>query len=254
MIVQTKGKLKLFRERVYQFFNHRRDASIELIDALSSNTAAKSVVELSLNPLHRRNYCSITRALGEFYPGLNLQGRQKQNHHLTELLTKSCIPSQKRTYHLIGLDCTPNPRVFSPTLKDRSFVYSPNSIAGNKPISIGHEYSLAVYMPEKSSKDAPPWVIPLSCERVASNQKSIMVGVEQIKNCISQPSLQNKLCLSVGDCAYSNPAFISEANKNQHQVHVTRARNNRIFYLSPEKKKKAQKKEADQNVTVKSLN
>ena len=39
--------LRQFRDKIYQFFSSRRDATMELVDSLSSNTNAKSVVELS---------------------------------------------------------------------------------------------------------------------------------------------------------------------------------------------------------------
>jgi len=42
-------QLKQFREQVYQNFNKRADAIMDLLDALSSNSQARSVVELSLN-------------------------------------------------------------------------------------------------------------------------------------------------------------------------------------------------------------
>ena len=66
MLEEIVPILKNFRDRIYRFFPARRDAAIELIDALASNQNANSVVELSLNPLHRRNYCSITRVLDEY--------------------------------------------------------------------------------------------------------------------------------------------------------------------------------------------
>ena len=62
------NKFKKFRENIYRFFSSRQDASFELVDALSSNMSAQSVVELSINPARRKNYCSITRVLDEFYP------------------------------------------------------------------------------------------------------------------------------------------------------------------------------------------
>jgi len=67
MLDEIVPVLKNFRDQIYQFFPSRQDAAMELVDALSSNTNATSVVELSLNPLHRRNYCSITRVVDEFY-------------------------------------------------------------------------------------------------------------------------------------------------------------------------------------------
>ena len=55
MLDAIVNSIKNFREKFYQILSHRRDAAFELVDSLSSNTNAKSVVELSLNPLHRRN-------------------------------------------------------------------------------------------------------------------------------------------------------------------------------------------------------
>ena len=66
MLEEIVPIFKNFRDRIYQFFPSRRDAAMELVDALSSNRTASSVVALSLSPLHRRNYCSITRALDEY--------------------------------------------------------------------------------------------------------------------------------------------------------------------------------------------
>lgn len=240
MLDAIVNRVKQFREKIYQFFPSRRDAAMELVDSLASNTQAKSVVELSLNPLHRRNYCSITRSVDEFYAKQNHEEKQKQNKQLTRLLSECCSPSQKRRYHLFALDCTSNPRVFAKTLSDRGIVHAPNPIYGNAPITIGHQYSMAAYLPEKLLKDTPPWVVPLSCERVGTDQKGTLVGMEQISYCIAQLIFKGTLCVSVGDCAYSDSSCISQANKNPEQVHVSRAKNNRVFYEAlPEKKRKS---------------
>lgn len=234
------NRVKQFREKIYQFFPSRRDAAMELVDSLASNTQAKSVVELSLNPLHRRNYCSITRSIDEFYARTTPEDKQQQNKKLTQILSECCPSLQKRPYHLFALDCTSNPRVFAKTLRDRGIVHAPNPIYNNLPITIGHQYSMAVYLPEKLSEDISPWVIPLSCERVSTDQKGTLVGMEQINRCIAQTIFKGKLCVSVGDCAYSDSGCISQANKHPEQVHVGRAKNNRVFYNAlPNKKQKS---------------
>ena len=212
---------KNFRDTIYNFFSFRRDATFELIDALSSNTSANSIVELSLNPVHRRNYCSITRALDEFYP-LNADKKEK-NNALTKILTAQCEPLQERQYHLLGVDCTPNPRVFSPTQEDRGAVYSPNAVFGNKPITIGHQYSIVAYLPEKSGDYPPPWVMPLACHRVGTNEKGPLIGMQQISFCNqSHDAFKNKLCVSVADSAYSNPACLLEAFNTDFHSPVNR--------------------------------
>lgn len=241
MLEPIVNPLKFFRDKIYQFFSSRRDASFELIDSLSSNTQARSVVELSLNSVHRRNYCSITRVVDEFYSP-NTE-KKKTHDSLTKILTEQCLQPQNRHYNLLSVDCTPNPRKHAPTQKDRSFVYAPSVISGNKPITIGHQYSVVTFMPEKETDNAAPWVVPLSCHRVATSEKGTAVGMKQLSDCINaQTEFKDKLCVSVGDSAYSNPESIFEANKNENQVHISRLRSNRVLHYPVKKENNSDKK------------
>ena len=90
--------------------------------------------------LHRRNYCSITRVVDEFYKSTDPGQIQAQNKAITRIISEHCISRKERHFHLFGVDCTPNPRVFSPTLEDRGYVYAPNTVAGNTPIPIKCTY------------------------------------------------------------------------------------------------------------------
>ena len=230
MLDEIVHVLKNFRDKIYQFFPSRRDAAMELVDALSSNKTATSVVELSLSPLHRRNYCSITRVLDEYIP-LDAAVASLQDQTLTKLLSSMCLSVQQRAFHLFAVDCTPEPRVFSPNLEDRGYVYAPNTVCGNKPVTLGHKYSIAVYLPEKLGSNTPPWLIPLACTRVDTTQNGELVGMEQIAACIkSQSAFSSQLSVSLGDTAYNSPLCLSIAKNNDNQVHVSRARNNRIFF------------------------
>lgn len=220
---------KNFREQIYNFFSLRRDAAFELVDSLSSNTSANSVVDLSLNPVHRRNYCSITRVVDEFYPE-NCDKKVK-NNELTKILSEQCITPLQKNFYLFGVDCTPNPRRYAPTQKDRGFVYAPNTISGNKPVTIGHQYSIAAYLPEKIGENAPPWILPLACHRVTTDEKGPLIGMQQITRCLeSQEKFKNKLCVVAADSAYSSPECLVESAKNPNQVQVSRVRSNRVFH------------------------
>ena len=179
MLEEIVPIFKNFRDRIYRFFPSRRDAAQELVDALSSNRTASSVVALSLSPLHRRNYCSITRVLDEYMPKCSVEARQ-QKRELTHLLSSLCPSTQQRGFHLFAVDCTPEPRIFSPTLEDRSYVYAPNAVCGNKPVTVGHKYSIAAYLPEKPNANTPPWLIPLACTRIDTTQHAELAGIEQI--------------------------------------------------------------------------
>ncbi|MCP5097702.1 MAG: hypothetical protein GY943_19315 [Chloroflexi bacterium] len=55
---------------------------------------------------------------------------------------------------------TAQPRQFAHTLADRGIVYQPTLIKGNKPVTIGHQYSTTVYLPEAEAGMSPSWIIP----------------------------------------------------------------------------------------------
>ncbi|HUZ61755.1 MAG TPA: transposase [Hanamia sp.] len=229
MVEEIVKGLTSFRQKIYGLFKSRTDATFELVDALSSNTQAEQIVELSLNPLYRRNYCSITRSVDEFYSDVSVDTHCMQNQAVSSVLAEQCPPLKNRSFHLFAVDCTSNERLFSPTLLDRSPVYTARpTVPSNKPMTIGHQYSVVAYLPEKPSNQTPPWVLPMSSERVSTEQKSTQVGMEQITALISRDEkFKDKLCVSVADSAYSSALSLNEAGKNDHQVHISRVRNNR---------------------------
>lgn len=55
-----------FRQNLYDSFEHCCDSVMDLLDALSGNDRATSVAELSLNPLFRRGYSSLYKAIQFF--------------------------------------------------------------------------------------------------------------------------------------------------------------------------------------------
>jgi hypothetical protein len=60
----TESEFKCFREQLYNQFEHCSDSAMDLLDALCSNIQSPSVVQLSLNPLYRRGYSALYKALG----------------------------------------------------------------------------------------------------------------------------------------------------------------------------------------------
>ncbi len=53
--------------------------------------------------------------------------------------------------------------------EERTIIYQPNTVKGNKPINIGHSYSLLTALPEKEETGDIPWAIPLTVEGVKSS-------------------------------------------------------------------------------------
>ena len=146
-------KFQQFRQKLYQSFKHRRDSLMDLLDALASNLSARSIAELSLNPLFRRDYSALYKALEQFFSPSSLEKaveeQQLQQLSLLEVITTVIPEPSQRDFYLFGLDVTPVPRPYAKTLEDRSYIYQPNTIKGNKPINVGHPYSILSLLPEK---------------------------------------------------------------------------------------------------------
>ena len=231
-------QLEQFRQEVYDQYLKCADASMDLVDALTANTTARSVVELSLNGPFRRSYGSVYTAITGFFQPAPLQEteaeRRANNQKLTRLFAPYLPVPVQRPFWLFGLDVTPAPRPFARTLADRSFVYQPNTIWGNKPIAIGRHYTTLALLPEKEGSKAPPWIVPVSTRRVDSAKSGTQVGVEQVADVFCDETLPfaKDLCVQVGDGAYSQVPFlgpISHMHLN-HLVTIARLRSNRTVY------------------------
>ncbi|MBU1880075.1 MAG: transposase [Chloroflexi bacterium] len=131
----------------------------------------------------------------------------------------------------MGTDVVPVPRPYAPTLGDKTYVYQPNAVAGNKPVTIGHAYSLTSCLPEKATAD-PPWVIPLVLRRVTSTEKATVVGAAQLQALLTdeQQPFHQDLCVHVADSAYSAAEFLGRVGPLTNLISVTRTPENRVFY------------------------
>jgi hypothetical protein len=216
-------ELEQFRQQLYQNFNKRADTLMELVDAISSNPDARSVVEYSLTPCFRRSYSTIFKALKEM---------EWDELLIARLITPYLPRPQQRPYWLLANDVTSQPRPFAPTLPDREVVYQPNPVQGNKPITVGHRYSSLVLLPEAEAAVSPSWVVPLMVRRVTSSEDKEMVGNEQIDALLKDPDLPfgESFCVDVGDTSYSKAACLHGKRQHSRLVSVARLRGNRVLY------------------------
>jgi len=233
------SQLEQFRQELYAAFDLRRDALMELIDAVSSTSNAHSVVELSLSPFFRREYSSVHDAIAHFFrpsePKKTEEARREWEQKWVRLLAPYLPEPRRRKFWLFGTDVVPIPRVFAQTLADRTFVYQPNTVVrGNKPVTIGHQYSHLVFFPEQVDADDPPWVVPLVVRRVHSDEKATSMWGEQIKVLMEDESLpfHKSLCVHVGDSVYSAVTALGPVIEQAYDnlVNVARASSNRVFY------------------------
>jgi hypothetical protein len=230
-------QLKQFRQQLYSSFASRGDTIMDLLDALSSNTTAKSVVELSLNSFFRRGYGSVYDGIHQFSIGVEsvVDDRRAQEQQLMQLIGSYLPKPQQQKYWLLGVDVTPAPRRFADTLVDRGYVYQPNTIASNKPVTIGHQYSALVLFPEKLQASSPPWIVPLSLRRVTTQETKLSVGIQQVKLLLNDQTLHfhQQLCVQVVDSEYSVASYLGEMAEHENLVTIARVRSNRVFYQMP---------------------
>ena len=200
---------------------------MDLVDALSSNTQAHSVVELSLNPCFRRDYNSLFKSLHEYQS-------YWVHQNLAQLAAPYLPQPQKREFWLFGVDVTACSRPYAKKLADKSYVYQPNPIRTNKPVTVGHEYSSVCLLPERATQ-SPNWVIPLSNRRVVKWDDKEKVGAEQIRLLLEDTTLPfyQQFCVEVADSSYSKPDYLLAQQTQTNLVSIVRVRSNHIFYRQP---------------------
>ena len=219
------ARFQNFRQKLYDYFDSCSDACMDLLDALAGNTGARSIAELSLSPLFPRSYNSIYQAIKASF-NTNSQEMNKEEQEgepereqegekpnkLIRLVSELIDQPQQRSFYLFGTDTTPHPRPYARTLPERGYIYQPNTIKGNKPINVGHCYSVLSILPEKETDSHAAWAVPLSGERVRLHQSGTDVASEQIQSVMSDSSLpwHQKLSVLVRDTAYSQRSFLNE--------------------------------------------
>jgi len=238
---QAVTQLVDFRENIHQSFPYRSDATMELIDAIAGNTTAQSPVALSLNTLFHRQYSSLHDAVDNFFiqtnPDKSESERREQQLQRMRIVAEQYPELVQRNFYLFGLDTTTQPRPFANTLKDRGINYHPNPAPGNKPIIVGHSYSVLAGLPEKEDKTSPPWVIPLLIRRVPTDKKATDVGAAQLEDLLKDKELPfgSHLSSAVGDSTYSACEFIGKVVEHENLATNVRVRGNRTFYGIPQK-------------------
>ena len=235
-IISSHQELIEFRAALHQHFSGRADAAMELLDALCSNQSARSVVELSLNPLFRRGHDSLFKAIGEsLAPLASPEDRVSSGRSIIELVSHTVPNPSEFPYRVFGVDCTSIGRVHARTLEDRSFEHHPTVVSSQKPITIGHSYSMIGALPHRNADDAR-WSIPLAITRVSSNSNALDVGVSQVSAIMSNEGVawHGELSVNVADSAYGVKRFLHPIQTYSSLVSVVRVRPNRVFYQSPQ--------------------
>ena len=238
MIVDTK-QIEEFRDKLYLMCPKRKDVIMNLLDALSCHGRKyNSVVQLSNSQHFKRQYSSITDAIADGLPDACWDDIRKL------IFQYNYDDSNDQPYRFI-VDCTANPRPYSKKLDDRHITYYPNPAPGNKPICVGHQYSVLTLLPNEKHSRSKNWLVPISAKRVNSSNKGNEAGITQIVNTIQELELTDKLSISIGDTLYGTEQCRMTVGGQKDLVHIFRLNSKRNVFFKPRKdcKSKGRKKE-----------
>ena len=235
-VINTARELYAFRKALYAQFVYRADSAMDLLDALCSNQYARRPVELSLNPLFRRGHDSLFKAIGEaLVPSVASVDEGDARTGIIELISRVVPSPGEQSFRLFCIDCSSIGRVHARTLEDRSMVHRPTAVKGQKPVTMGHSYSMAAVLPERDGQDAR-WTIPLDIERVPTTSSAIEVAVAQVDAIMGNDELDwhGQLKVLVLDSAYGVKGCLEPLQTHSSLVSIARVRSNRVFYQLPE--------------------
>jgi hypothetical protein len=181
-------------------------STISLLQSLSSNTTAQSVIELSENAQYGHHYSSISKSVSGLSHDETSHGKIEES---LQKIYMDNFPAQ--SIYIFQTDTTPIIKAHSPKMADRQYIQIPNNvIAGNKSLSIGYKYSYVNlgYRPPQGSR----WSLPLSVKRVTSETTSIETAIEQTNSLLKNSSLpfgKAPLVIQTMDSGYCTPKLIA---------------------------------------------
>jgi len=211
-----------FRREVYQSFEQRADAGMDLVDALTSAPTVRSPVELSESSLFRRRFSSVYDFLKS---GRMLLPR------LRRVLFRN-QPEEAETiagYEIYAVDCTGAPAPEAKTLPDRG----QSKKGRHAPLEVGHTYSWLVRLVERGTS----WCMPLDIARVPTESSDSQVGSEQVAALAKHKSSPKVI---VADSLYCNATFLSIFLTLQFVYALVRIRSNRVLYEEPPERQPGQ--------------
>lgn len=208
--------LQRFRKRAYSLLGNGRDSLCDLVDAVLTSRSVTSFAELSLSPVFRRAWQSLYKVLMRSQPS---------NAKLLGLYSDYLPAPAAGTQMLLAGDHTAWPRVWSPTLKERTYEHQPQSHPDDSAVTIGQGYSSLVCIPETSGS----WVLPLLHERITSFETPLEKAAEQLKAVCEG---LNHRPLSLWDSEYGCASFVKQTAGIACDK-LMRLRPNRVLYGSP---------------------
>jgi hypothetical protein len=204
--------LKQIRQQIYQCCQQSRDAFFELTDALSSESCARSLPELSLSPFFRRTWASVYETL---------EDGKVDATGWTSVWTQALLEHHEGPVW-VSIESTSIARPEAETSPDRGMIYLPNLPHATQPVSVGWQFSTVMLLPDHPSS----WGAVLSQRRITSAETAVSVAVQQVESL--RPLLPESARL-LADRWYVTGPFVS-ACQRLHLGALMRLKRNRKLY------------------------
>lgn len=164
--------LRQFRHDIYESFQRCNDALFNTVDALMTETQAKSFPEVSQSLWFERKWPSLYKAFED--------GRI-DDKRLREIFARYLPPPEPGKWLWLGIDATSIARPEAVTSADRTAQHVHNLPECKKPITFGWQFSTVVALAEPASS----WTYILDQQRVSSQTTAIEVAFTQLKRLVA---------------------------------------------------------------------
>ncbi len=213
--MQEKQPIQQFQDTVYQCFEKRGDAAMDLLDALTSAAVVESPVALSTSPLFRRAFSSVYDVLTEGRLDEAALHTAWYEHQPAE---SECIAG----YEVYGVDATPRPYTDAPTLSEAQYLKTDAHAVAQ----VGYKYSWVARLVQWGTS----WVAPQAVARIGVASSDSETAISQVQ-ALDRQSARPKVI--VGDSLYANKVFLAVFLLVQTVVALVRLRGNRVLYERP---------------------
>lgn len=208
--------LNEFRHGVYGCFGNAKDALFNLVDALSSEAAARSFPELSFSPFFERTWASLYEAL---------EDGQIDAERLREVFLSFAPLPEPGQVVFVGVDTSNLYRPEAETAADRTLVPITNLPKNTHAASPGWVMSHVVLLPTQAGQGT----YVLDTARVASTELVTEVAARQLRAVVALLVARGLYPIILGDRWYACAPFLTRL-ADVEACSLLRVKSNRVFY------------------------
>ena len=214
--LKNLNTLNEFRHGVYGCFGKAKDALFNLIDALSSEVAARSFPELSCSPFFERTWASLYEAL---------EDGQIDADRLREVFVSFAPLPEPGQVVFVGVDTSNLYRPEAETASDRTLVPMANLPKNTHVASPGWVMSHVVLLPTQAGQGT----YVLDTVRVTSTELVTEVAARQLRAVVALLVARGWHPIILGDRWYACAPFLARVADVQ-ACSLLRVKSNRVFY------------------------